>query len=76
MADPQQPQPRRRIGALMVQNLAVGTKVKLNGGSVAEVTANPEDGGWIFVRYLSSPQDPSKEGTEEPVFCIDVLDTV
>lgn len=59
--------------AVMVQDLPIGTKVRLRGGGVAEVTANPRDGGWIFVRYLQWPQDPSKVGAEELAFCTDVI---
>jgi 3-phenylpropionate/cinnamic acid dioxygenase small subunit len=60
-------------GAVMLTNLPVGAKVRLRGEAVGEVTANPRDGGWVFVRYLESPKDPAKVGTVESVFCADVL---
>ena len=63
----------RGTGAVMVQDLLPGAKVRVRGGIIGEVTANPKDGGWVFVRYVSCPEDPSKEGLEEPVFCTDVL---
>jgi hypothetical protein len=61
---------------VILRNLPVGTKVSIRGGAVAEVTANPEDGGWIYVKFLESPNDPSKVGEEELVFCTDVLKVV
>jgi hypothetical protein len=59
---------------VMLQNLAVGAKVKLKGDITAEVTGNPKDGSWIYVRYLSHPKDPSQEGAEELAFADDVLE--
>ena len=37
------------------------------------MTANPRDGGWIFVRYLECPDDPAKEGSDDLAFCTDVI---
>ena len=50
-------------GAVMLTDLPVGAKVRLRGEAIGEVTANPRDGGWVFVRYLESPKDPAKVGT-------------
>jgi hypothetical protein len=61
---------------VILRNLPVGTKVSIRGGAVGEVTANPEDGGWVFVKFIESPNDPSKVGEEELVFCTDVLKVV
>jgi hypothetical protein len=47
------------------RNLPEGTKLTLLNGAVGEVTANPRDGGWIMVKFLEHPQDPSKVGQEE-----------
>lgn len=58
---------------VILRDLPVGCKVTLRNESVAEVTANPQDGGWIYIRYLESPKDPSKVGEEELVFCTEVL---
>jgi hypothetical protein len=63
-------------GAVMLQDLPVGTKVRLRSDAVAEVTANPRDGGWIFVRYVESSKDPSKVGEDDMVFCSDVVAVV
>jgi len=32
------------------------------------------DGVWVFARYLSSPNDPSLEGSEDMVFAADVVE--
>lgn len=66
-------EPRRRM-PVMLQNLAVGAKVKLRNNVTAEVTGNPKDGSWIFVKYLTHPEDPSQEGQEGLAFADEVLD--
>lgn len=53
--------------------LALGTKISLSDGSTAEVVSNPLDGIWIFAKYLASPNDPSRVGTEEMIFAQDVV---
>lgn len=62
--------------SVMVQDLQEGARVRLRGGGSAEVTANPRDGQWIFVRYLEWPQDPSKVGSEDLAFCTDVVEVL
>ena len=37
--------------------LEPGMVIALADGATAEVTSNPQDGVWVFVRYLSAPQD-------------------
>ena len=54
--------------------LEPGARIGLSDGSTAEVVTNPMDGVWIFARYLSSPNDPSLEGSEEMVFAADVVE--
>jgi hypothetical protein len=61
---------------VILTNLKEGQKIKLRDGSVAEVTANPRDGGWVFIKYLESPDDPDLEGTEEMAFATDVVGIV
>ena len=61
---------------LALQDIAEGTKVRLANGAIAEVTANPRDGGWIFIRFIEYPEDPSKVGEEDMVFCTDVMAVV
>jgi hypothetical protein len=67
---------RGRRGLVMLQDLEVGAKIKLKGDITAEVTGNPKDGSWIYVRYLSHPKDPSLEGNEELAFADDVVDAL
>ena len=50
-----------------------GAKIELANGSTAEVVSNPMDGVWVFARYLTAPDDPSLEGTEDMVFAQDIV---
>ena len=61
---------------VILRDLPVGTRVKLRNGAIAEVTANPQDGAWIFIRVVESPGDPSKADTEDMVFCTEVIAVV
>ena len=54
--------------------LEPGAKIGLSDGSTAVVVSNPMDGVWVFARYLSSPNDPSLEGTEDMIFAADVVE--
>ena len=56
-----------------LQDVPEGTKVKLADGVIAEVTANPRDGGWLFIKFIEYPGDPSRVGKDDMVFCADVL---
>lgn len=47
--------------------LPEGTKLTLLNGAVAEITANPQDGGFVLAKFSEHP-DPSKVGEEEYVF--------
>ena len=57
-----------------IRLLEPGAKIGLSDGSSAEVVSNPMDGVWVFVRFISSPHDPSLEGTEDMVFAADVVE--
>ena len=57
-----------------IRLLEPGAKIGLSDGSSAEVVTNPMDGVWIFVRFISSPDDPSLEGTEDMLFAADVVE--
>lgn len=59
-----------------LQDLPEGTNVRLPKGVIAEVTANPRDGGWLFIRFIEYPDDPARVGEEDMVFCADVLAVV
>jgi hypothetical protein len=53
--------------------IKVGTKLKLQGGIVAEVTENMDDGQWLQVRYLESPGRPAEVGTVELCHAQDII---
>jgi hypothetical protein len=57
-----------------IRDLAAGTTVVLMSGAEAEIVDNPQDGVWLFARYLSSPSDPALVGQEEMIFAQDVID--
>jgi hypothetical protein len=57
-----------------IRALAVGTRVVLGSGAEAEIISNPNDGVWLFARYLSSPDEPSMVGLEDMIFAQDVLE--
>jgi hypothetical protein len=57
-----------------VRGLAVGTRVMLGNGAEAEIVANPQDGVWLFARYLSSADDPALVGQEDMIFAQDVVE--
>jgi len=57
-----------------VRALPVGTRVMLVNGAEAEIVSNPEDGVWVFARYLSHPDDEAVVGTTEMVFVQDVAE--
>jgi hypothetical protein len=59
--------------AINIRNLAVGTRVVLTTGAEAEIVSNPQDGIWLFVRYISSADHPEVDGKEEMIFAQDVL---
>jgi hypothetical protein len=57
-----------------IRLLGPGTRVVLEGGAVAEIVSNPADGVWVFARYLSSPEDPARVGSEEMIFAQDIVE--
>ena len=56
-----------------IRTLPPGTQVTLESGAVAEIVSNPNDGVWLFARYVSSPRDPALVGQEEMIFAPDVV---
>ena len=61
-------------GPINVRELAVGTRVVLSNGAEAEIVSNPNDGIWLFARYVSSPADATLVDREEMVFAQDVVE--
>ena len=57
-----------------IRDLAVGTRVVLRTGAEVEIVANPNDGVWLFARYLSSADDPALVGQEDMIFAQDVVE--
>ncbi len=57
-------------------HLQEGAKIALSNGSTAEVVSNPKDGVWVFVRFLTSPDDPALEGTEDMAFAMDIVEVL
>ena len=61
---------------VILTNLPVGQQIKLRDGTVAEVTANPRDGGWVRARYVEHAANPALAGVEEMVFATDVVGVI
>ena len=59
-----------------IRTLELGTRIALSDGSTAKVVSNPRDGVWVFIEYLSSPQDSAIIGTEDMVFAQDVVEVL
>lgn len=57
-----------------IRTLEPGTRVALVDGATAEIVSNPMDGVWVFARYLSSPDDPARVGSEEMIFAQDIVE--
>ena len=57
-----------------IRDLPPGTRIVTGDGAVAEIVSNPQDGVWIFARYLESPRDPALVGQEEMIFAQDVVE--
>jgi hypothetical protein len=57
-----------------IRDLAVGTRAMLASGAEIEIVSNPQDGVWLFARYLSSTDDPTLVGQEEMIFVQDVVE--
>jgi hypothetical protein len=60
--------------AINIRDLAVGKRVKLANGAEAEIVSNPQDGVWLFARYLSSAGDPALVGQQDMIFAQDVVE--
>ena len=60
--------------AVNIRSLAVGTRVRLANGAEAEIVSNPNDGVWLFARYLSSADDPALVDQEDMIFAQDVVE--
>ena len=72
----EQPSFQHRVPKTVINVLTLepGPRVRLVGDAVAEVVVNPQDGVWLFLRYVATPNNPDQVGTEEMVFAEDVLE--
>ena len=59
-----------------IRLLEPGTKIRLSNAATGEVVTNFNDGVWVTVRFLTSPDDPSLEGMEDMVFAQDVMEVL
>ena len=59
-----------------VRLLKAGDKLKISHDATVAVVSNPMDGVWIFARYVTSPEDPSLEGTEDMIFAQDIIEVL
>ena len=57
-----------------IRLLGPGTRIALVDGATAEIVSNPLDGVWVFARYLTSPDDPARVGSEEMIFAQDIVE--
>jgi hypothetical protein len=57
-----------------IRLLEPGTRISLADGATAEIVSNPLDGVWVVARYLTSPDDPGRIGTEEMIFAQDIIE--
>ena len=55
-----------------LMDIETGQAVRLSNDATVEVVSNPRDGVWLFVRYLSNPDDPDQVGEEDMVFAQDI----
>jgi hypothetical protein len=56
--------------------LEEGVRISTINGATAEVVNNPKDGVWVFAKYLTSPDDPDLEGTEDMIFAQDIAEVL
>lgn len=57
-----------------IRTLRPGMQVALENGATAEIVSNPNDGVWLFARYLISPHDPALAGQEEMIFAQEIVE--
>ena len=57
-----------------IRLLGPGIRVALADGATAEIVSNPNDGVWVFARYLTSPEDPARVGSEDMIFAQDIVE--
>ncbi|MGA0571321.1 hypothetical protein ACO2Q9_11445 [Variovorax sp. VNK109] len=61
------------MSSVHLMDLQPGQRIALKNQAVCEVLENMGDGIWVQVRYITSPSDPSMEGSEELCHCEEVV---
>jgi hypothetical protein len=59
-----------------LMDIETGQAIRLSNDATVEVVSNPRDGVWLFVRYLSNPDDPEQVGEEDMVFAQDIAEVL
>lgn len=59
-----------------LMDIETGQAIRLSNDATVEVVSNPRDGVWLFVRYLSNPDDPDQVGEEDMVFAQDIAEVL
>ncbi len=59
-----------------LMDIETGQAIRLSNDATVEVVSNPRDGVWLFVRYLSNPDDPDQVGEEDMVFAQDIVEVL
>ena len=67
-----EPVRRPRGAEIMLQQLPLGTRLRLKNGADVEIVENPRDGQWLFVR----PVDAAADQDPDLVFAADVVELV
>ena len=67
---------RKMAEVVNLITLEPGAKVATSAGATVEVVDNPKDGIWVFAKYLTCPDDPSLEGTEDMFFAQDLVEVL
>ena len=67
-----EPVRRPKGAAIMLQDLPLGTRLRLKSGAEVEIVENPRDGQWLFVRPVESAPDQDPD----LVFAFDVAELV
>lgn len=67
------PRPARRPRGeeIMIQDLPVGSRLRLKNGAEVEIVENPQDGSWLFARRVGA-----EEQTADLVFADEVLEVL
>jgi hypothetical protein len=55
----------------MIQDLPVGSRLRLKNGAEVEIVENPQDGSWLFARRVGA-----EEQTADLVFADEVLEVL